>query len=226
MNTQSIYALLDSHQYVLLTAVIIGFIVRLLKSDTKIPIDVPPRLRIWLAFALGAGAGVLEKVAGGTPWKPALFDGAVAAVAAVLGQNVVVDSLRGGKELPVPGLTVKGASPSPGKPITIPPGPPSEPPGVTLALFFVLFAPTFLVGCAKFFKALDLAADKAACVVQYQDLPNEQIMVKCFIEPADFDRYVDLLSESRRSTAKALSRQAAENPSTRVDAGAPDGGGK
>lgn len=129
---ESIYSLIVEKKFVLLTAVLIGLIVRTLKSDTKIPINIPPRLRVWLAFGLGAAASVLERIGTGVGWKQAALDGALAAVLAVLGQNVIIDSLRGGKEITIPGLILPGAAPSPDKPITVPPPaappPPSEGP--------------------------------------------------------------------------------------------------
>lgn len=80
-----------------LTAIVIGGIVRLLKSDTPLP-TVPPRLRPWLALGLGLLAGVLQAVTTGTPWLQALGSGFSAAVTAITGHELVVESLRGGVE--------------------------------------------------------------------------------------------------------------------------------
>jgi len=216
--------MIEQHKWVPLAALVIGLVVRLLKSDTKIPIDIPPRWRVWLAFGLGIVSGILETVITGVPWQSAIIGGLVSTALAVLGQNVVIDSLRAGKEFPLPGLIIPGTQPAPDKPVTIRPppndknsgGPPTIPPMAVGMLMMLLLA-----GCGVFFKALDLAADKAKCVVENQDLPDKAIFVKCAIQ--DPEKYLDLLAESRASTRKALERQAAAqncSTSTRVDAGA------
>jgi hypothetical protein len=110
-----------------LGALVIGLVVRILKSDTKIPIDIPPRLRIWAAFGLGQVSGALEAVVTGKTWKEAVLGGLVQSMLAIVGQNVLIGSLRGGKEIPLPGLTVPGAAPSPGKPPSLPPKPEEVP---------------------------------------------------------------------------------------------------
>lgn len=225
MDPQRLYALWEARNYVLIAAFVIGFLVRLLKSDTKIPIDIPPRLRLPLAFAFGAIGGVLETIASGKPWRQAVFEGAVAAALAVLGQNVFIDSIRGGKELPIPGLMLEGEPPSPGKPPTIPPpgdpganAPPPLPPLAVLIVVVGFFFPA-IVGCwHKVATVLEIAAEKAACVVANQDLPNEVIFLKCAVQPGDVEKYSDLLAKARESTNKALERAAAP---TRVGA---DGG--
>lgn len=110
-------------QGILVAAAVIAAIIRVLKSDTKIPFDIPPRLRVFAALALGFVYAALQKIAAGTPWRSALFDGVAAFATAVVTHNVVIDSLRGGKELVVPGLMIPGAPPSPDHPPTIPPPP-------------------------------------------------------------------------------------------------------
>ncbi len=127
MNENDLGDLVAQHKWLAATAVVIGVAVRLLKSDTKIPIDVPPRARIWLVLGLGVASSVLEKVATGAQWEKALVDGLVGAFVAVIGHETMIASLRSGKEIPVPGLMVPGAAPSPGKPATIPPVPPDAP---------------------------------------------------------------------------------------------------
>lgn len=130
-----VLALILAHKWLALAALGIGLVVRLLKSDTKIPIDIPPRLRVWAALGLGIVAGVIDKVAnGGTPWKDALLWGLSAAITAIVAHATVVDSLRGGREFVVPGLIKPGVPPGPGKPPSIRPPPSSngdDPPPTT-----------------------------------------------------------------------------------------------
>jgi hypothetical protein len=208
-----IVALIESRKWVPLAALVITFAVRLLKSDTKIPIDIPPRWRIWLALALGCVSGVLEAVVTGTKWEAAIVGGLVSTGLAVLGQNIVIDSMRGGKEFVVPGLTLVNVPPSPGKPpsikpIPMPPMHPRGGGGPTIGGGFggMLLLALALGGCGLFWKSLDLAADKAKCVVENQDLPNAKLFVKCALE--DPEDYLELLANARAATKKALARQA------------------
>lgn len=212
MDPQSLYGLLVAHQYALFAALVVGFLVRILKSDTKIPIDVPPRARKIVALSLALLAAVVEKYAANTDWRRALFDGAVAWFCAEWGHYLLIDQARGGKELPIPGLMVPGEKPGPGKPTTIPPdSPPSGPSimgGTLLALCFILAL--FAAGCLKAVKAAELVLDKAACVIANQDLPNVEIFAKCAVQPGDIPRYQELLSESRAATNKALEQHKGE----------------
>lgn len=123
MDPSQLGDLVAQHKWVAVSAIVIGLIVRLLKSDTRLP-TVPPRARIWLALGLGVASGVLEKVASGTTWTTALVDGVSSAFLAVVSHEAVIASLRSGKEFPVPGLMVEGAAPSPTAPVTVPPSAP------------------------------------------------------------------------------------------------------
>lgn len=121
MDPSQLGELVTEHKWVGVAAIVIGVVVRLMKSDTKIPINIPTQYRVWLALGLGIVSGVLEAVATGKAWTPAIVDGLVSAAIAIVGQNAIIDSLRGGKEITVPGLMVPGASPAPGKPPSIDP---------------------------------------------------------------------------------------------------------
>lgn len=127
MNPDDIALLIEQRKWVPLAAVVIFLVTRLLKSDTKIPIDIPPRVRIWVVFGLGIASGVLEHVIAGKTWTSALIGGAVSAVLAVVGHESIIASLRGGKELVIPGLIVPGTRPSPGAPVSITPAPLAAP---------------------------------------------------------------------------------------------------
>ncbi len=100
--TSDISTLIVQHKYLALLALIIGFVVRLLKSDTVLPVTVSPKLRGWVAVLLGAIGGIVEHLANGTPWREALASGITAGVLSIVGHELLVESLRGGKEVPVP----------------------------------------------------------------------------------------------------------------------------
>src|SRR5436309_3011338 len=84
--------LVARHAWVAITALVIMAAVRLLKSDTKIPIDIPPRWRVWLALGLGVVAGILDAVARGTAWPDALLGGLTSSVLAIVAQDTIVGS--------------------------------------------------------------------------------------------------------------------------------------
>lgn len=90
-------AFLKSGAWIPIAALIIGAVVRLLKSDTPLP-TVPPKWRPVLALVLGLVAGVLTKVASGIDWQTALEGGLGAASIAIFGHDFVVAGLRDGKE--------------------------------------------------------------------------------------------------------------------------------
>jgi hypothetical protein len=89
------------HKWPALAAAAIGLLVRLLKSPAvPYPLsEIPAKARPLVALLLGLVSGVLEHVASGTPWPVALANGATSAAFAVLSHDVVVEYLRGGKEL-------------------------------------------------------------------------------------------------------------------------------
>lgn len=204
MNPAEIVALISAHKWVPLAALVVGLCVRLLKSDTRIPIDIPPRWRIWLAFALGGASGVLQAITTGTSWSDALIGGIVSTVMAILGQNVVVDSLRGGKEIPIPGLIKPGVSPGPGKPPSLkPPG--YIPPLPTLFMCLLIGSVT-LSGCALFTKqnvktVLDVV--QVACAIENATLGDAQIAQVCGIADALIPDIRTILASHRAAMARA-----------------------
>lgn len=210
MTTTELWALVIKHQWVPLAMVVIGLVIRLLKSDTKIPVTIPPRARAVTALLLGVVAAGLHRVQSGVEWQQAIFESIVAALLAIAGHNVVIDGLRGGKEFNLPGLIIPGASPSPDKPPTIPPAPkpPNVPPLAMLALFVIAMGA--FAGCTRgqLLNAADLLADKIKCAVANQDLPNEAIFAKCTIQPSDAPKILAIIGESRAAAQRAVSRAA------------------
>jgi len=187
MDPTDLANLIADRKWVAVAAVVIGLIVRLLKTDSKLPIDVPPQLRVWLALALGGASGALDKLveAGNTTWTTALLNGLVAAVLAIVSHNLVIDSMRGGKELPVPGLIKPGVAPSPGNPPTIPPA--------ALGVLLMIGATTLgltseacsLFTPANIAKAETIVAQTALCLVEHQDLSDEQALLICGVQAAE-----------------------------------------
>lgn len=100
---------LAQHGWVALAALVVGLLVRFSKADNRIPFTIPPRLRSGFAIVLGLAAGVLHKViAGGDAspqaWIVALLDGLTIGGGAIVGHDVVIESILSGNEIPMPGL--------------------------------------------------------------------------------------------------------------------------
>lgn len=96
---QQVVDLVSQHKWFALAAMAIWAIVRLLKHDGPIPINIPAKYRAPLALGLGVIAGVIDKIASGTPWRTALVGGLFAGFAAISGHDIVTHSLRGGREV-------------------------------------------------------------------------------------------------------------------------------
>lgn len=112
MNPDEFVALIEHRAWVPAAALVVGLLVRLMKSDTKLPIDIPPRARAWVALGLGILSGVLEHVATGRTWTSAIVGGLVTGALAIIGHDTLIASLRRGRELPVPGLMAPPKLPS------------------------------------------------------------------------------------------------------------------
>ena len=117
MDIDQIIALAAAHKWAAAAALVIGFVVRLTKTDTKVPIDVPAKWRAPLALVLGQVSGVLEHVAASTAWKAALLGGLASTVVAILGHEWIVERFlkpflgKFGGDLPVPMLMKPAETP-------------------------------------------------------------------------------------------------------------------
>lgn len=208
MDFETLQKAAAEHPYVLIT-LFVGFLVRLMKSDTKFPIDIPSGARKYVAAVLAALGATIEKMAMGVPTRDAMIHGLIAWAAADFGHKVVIDDIRGGKEIPIPLLMIPGAAPSPGKPPSIPPkkGPPSVPPGVTsLIAAFVLFAfCNCLQACLPVkdpskTKEQALTVIQLACIAANAFLPNqEEVMKVCQITKELGPQVADLILAQKKA---------------------------
>lgn len=99
MDLSAIPSLLASHAWIPLAALVVGFLVWLLKTRPALQDKIPPRVRPWVAIGLGQLLAVLQAVTLGTPWKDAVLNGLLAALTAMFGHDVGIEGIRGGKEL-------------------------------------------------------------------------------------------------------------------------------
>lgn len=228
MNENDLHALqqlataTNGGQWVLVSALVVFFIVRLLKMKPALAAKVPPRARTPLAFLLGVSTGIANKVIEGTPWKVALVLGGVSGVFAVFLHEFTIESLLNGKEIglkkPQPPDGSTGDPPPPADP-PIPPMPPTGTGGLVarlaLAAVFAIMVATG-VGCSLFTpkgarNALD--AIQLACVFQSELSDEKALADACAIAE-------DLIPLLRKLVAQ---REAAKRSGMTWDRGA-DGG--
>jgi len=89
-----------SHKWVAVSAIAIGALSRAAKAGKLTPLlQVGARYRPLIVIALGVISGALEAMVIGTPWQDALLGGLVAACIAMGGHGVLIEALRGGREL-------------------------------------------------------------------------------------------------------------------------------
>jgi uncharacterized membrane protein len=105
IDPAQLLAWLKLHQWVPIIAVVVGLLVRLVKDDTKLAGSLPSWFRPYFALILSAMGVAAGGVLGGIPWQSAIEQTLMAFATAVLGHHAIVEGLRGGKEIPVPGLT-------------------------------------------------------------------------------------------------------------------------
>ena len=87
--------------WVPLLALLIGALVRLVKwraAPWWLPISVPPAGRVWFAFGLAVFWGLFVHM-GGVFWSAAIFGSFAAALLAIVGHDLFIESLRSGREL-------------------------------------------------------------------------------------------------------------------------------
>ncbi len=137
MNPADLVPLLTSANagsWLLFTALLVGLIVRLVKINPTISAALPPRVRPWLAVALGLAGGVANKIVEGTAWKTALLGGALAGMTAILGHQFVIESVLAGKEIGVkPASNDTNGTTGGGTPYRDP-APPGEPAAVVITV--------------------------------------------------------------------------------------------
>jgi hypothetical protein len=100
MTPEQLADLIAQGKWIAVLAFVVGLFVRLSKEDvTWFKINVPAQYRAWAAIVLGIVGGVIDKVAAGTAWVPAILAGLLAAVTAIMGHELVVEGIRGGREI-------------------------------------------------------------------------------------------------------------------------------
>jgi hypothetical protein len=97
-------SLVRSHAWIPLASLIINALVRLSKTDQAVawfPVNIRPRVRPTAALVLGVASGVVAGLAGGS-WGSALVGGFIAGMLAITTHDVVVESIRKGRDIGIP----------------------------------------------------------------------------------------------------------------------------
>lgn len=100
IDLATILALLKQHAWLAAGVIIVGLIVRMLKSDAKFPINIPTR---WLPVAtlvLSQAYTTLEAIQSGTPWKTAVWTGLTLAMTTMGLFDLVIKAVLNGKDMP------------------------------------------------------------------------------------------------------------------------------
>lgn len=225
MDSDAVYALILSHHWVALAAVSIGAFVRLLKSDSPVPkwLHLPawayaPNARVWVAVGGGVLTGVLDRMAGGDTWGPAILSGLFACGAAIVGHETIVESIRGGREFFEPKAPSNGINGADG-----PAQHAGDPPGTAMKTllspdvrqrllthqqFHQAFLSVMLVtglawltGCGWLTKNhVRDVADIVDCVIVNEQQPPALIVAKCGLE--NEAQVFDILSTHRAGCSR------------------------
>lgn len=92
--------LVAGHEWLALSALIIGALVRIMKSETFAgPLArIPAKWRPVIALGLGITSGVIDAIVNGTKWQTAVVSGLISATIAISAHEVGIETLRNGKE--------------------------------------------------------------------------------------------------------------------------------
>lgn len=97
-------ALTKAHLWIPLASLFINVAVRLSKTDDVVawfPVNLRPKVRPYLALGLGVLSGIVAGLKTGS-WGSAIAGGIVAGMLAITTHDVVVESIRNGRDIGVP----------------------------------------------------------------------------------------------------------------------------
>jgi len=182
LSANDLLALVQAKNWMAVAALVVFSLVRLMKPDTKLPINIPSRWRPVIAVVLGeASMAIYQAAIGGLTWKQGLAGGAIVGVGAIMAHVFGVDVLGKGKDVPLPkALSIRPPPPPPPPPagdevvvVDVPP-PPKTPRNIPPALPAIAFGLALMLsvtGCSALHSAMPVI-DSVLQVVQ----DGEQIL--------------------------------------------------
>jgi hypothetical protein len=133
----SLFKLAGTHSWMAFAAAVAWILVRVAKDDRAVkwfPVQIAPRWRAWGAAIIGLAYGILHKLAAGGSWGEAIVGGLAAGNSATLAHELVIESIRRGRDVgipkpvdpPPPGPPPLSIKPPAGVVITESSGPPTQ----------------------------------------------------------------------------------------------------
>jgi hypothetical protein len=178
-------------------AVINWTIVRYSKPDTKLPLNVPARLRPWIPVVLAVVAATLQRFVAGSSLADAVRTAVIGGLGPILTHELVSESILGGKEIPVPFMVKK-----PGDVSKL------EVPVVITGGLLALLVGLVGGGCASWWAntpshVIDVAKIVTCVMTEIDKEPPSKpadIAIKCGLENAD--AVLDLVKAQRAAEAR------------------------
>ncbi len=184
----------EEAKYLAIGVALVGLAVRVLKAK-KLPFDVPKQALPWLSIFFGVVYAALAEKQLGKSWEDAVLLAIGGGVAVGAGAMAAHDL----------GKTVPGAK-------------------KLLAVALILTA-VGTSACTPDARRALLEKGFAVlqCALQNMNLPNEEILVRCAVQPEDADRILAIVGEQREAQSEAVvrARHEADSAACRNDAGAP-----
>lgn len=112
-DIDGVVQLAAAHSWVPMAAAVAWVLVRISKDDRAVRwfrVEIDPRWRAWASAILGLVFGVLHKLATGGTWGEAIVGGLVAGNGATVGHELIVESIRKGRDI---GMAKEDAPPAP-----------------------------------------------------------------------------------------------------------------
>jgi len=170
------------HSWIPLALLIVNAVVRIMKDDRAVAwcrLEIAPRYRAWAALVFGLVLGVLHKLSFGGTWGEAIVGGVVAGGGSTLLHELVIESIRRGRDVGIPKPVVP---PPPGPPplsIKPPPGivitDSSKPPGSFLVAHRIVWLACLLLLAHCTPAATSVALQQGELVANAGDCRNKML---------------------------------------------------
>lgn len=97
-DVQRLLADFQAHRWLPVAVVVLGYLVRLVRCDSRFPINLPPRWQPVVAIVLGQAYAVVVAVTGGMRWPWAIVEGFIVAFTTMGLWDLLVKAIWNGHE--------------------------------------------------------------------------------------------------------------------------------